>query len=75
MSNYGKKLGPKGSKQAEIVMRTFYAHNLHGKDNKLITDVEQAKAIATSEGRAAETRGTEVRSFEGRKRIRPKLKG
>lgn len=68
------KLAPKGETQAAVVMRDFYAGKLRSKSGKPITDVEQAKAVAMSEGRTAESRGTEKREFKGRTRTRPKLK-
>jgi len=75
MNNKFRKLkkGGIGAKQAAIVMKIFYAGKLRGKDGKTVTDVEQAKAIAMSEGRAAEEKGVKKRTWEGRTRIRPKL--
>lgn len=63
-----------GSKQAARVMREFYAGKLRSKSGKPVTDIEQAKAICMSEGRAAEERGVAKREFKGRTRQRPKLK-
>lgn len=68
------KLAPKGETQASVVMRTFYAGKLRSKSGKPVTDVEQAKAICMSEGRAAEERGVTKREFKGRTRQRPQLK-
>lgn len=68
------KKGGIGAKQAAKVMRTFYAGKLRGKDGRIVTDVEQAKAIAMSEGRAAQKRGVAKRTWKGQTRIRPKLK-
>jgi hypothetical protein len=74
------KLGPKGQAQASVVMRTFEngklrtsaGHQLKPGDHG---DAVIAKAIAMSEGRAAEERGTEKRTWKGRTRIRPKKAG
>jgi hypothetical protein len=63
-----------GSKQAEIVMRTFYRHKLRDPGGHTITDVKRAKAVAHQEEEAAKERGTEIRTFKGRTRRRPKLK-
>lgn len=68
------KKGGIGAKMATKVMKTFYAGKLRGKDGSVVTDVAQAKAIAMSEGRAAEKRGVAKRTWKGRTRIRPKLK-
>ena len=64
-----------GDKQAEVVMKTFQKGKLRSKDGKTVTNPAQAKAIAMSEKRAAEKRGTEKRTWKGRTRTRPKLKG
>ena len=66
------KLGPKGQQQAAVVMKTFKDGKLRSSSGKTVTDPEQARAIAMSEGRAAEERGTEKREWRGRERIRPK---
>lgn len=63
-----------GKKQASIVMKEFYKGKLRSKSGQNVTDIEQAKAIAMSEGRSAESRGVSKRTFKGRRRIRPKLK-
>mgnify|MGYP001579136925 CR=1 FL=1 len=68
------KLSPKGETQASVVMREFYAGKLRDRGGNPITDPERAKAVAMSEGRTAESRGTEERTFKGRKRTRPQLK-
>ncbi len=67
-------LGPAGQKQFDVVMSTFHKRKLRGKDGKTITDRIQAIAIAFSEGRSAEARGTSKRTWKGRSRIRPRLK-
>ncbi len=68
------KKGGIGAKQAAKVMKTFYAGKLRSKSGKLVTDVNQAQAIAMSEGRAAEKRGVATRTWKGQTRVRPKLK-
>lgn len=62
-----------GTKQAARVMKEFYAGKLRGKDGKVVKDVNQAQAIAMSEGRTAQTRGVKERTWKGRTRIRPVL--
>jgi hypothetical protein len=55
--NISKKLSPhiknilRAKNKVAKVMREFYADKLHDSHGNLITDVEQAKAIAMSEGR------------------------
>jgi hypothetical protein len=68
------KKGGIGAKQAAKVMKLFYAHKLRSKDGSIVTDVNQAQAIAMSEGRTAEKRGVAERTWKGQTRIRPKLK-
>ncbi len=67
-----QKLGPKGEKQAAVVMKTFKDGKLRSSDGKTVTDPIRAKAIALSEGRAVEERGSEIRTWRGRTRQRPK---
>ena len=67
-------LGSVGRAQFDVVLHTFKLKKLRGRDGNTITDPLQAQAIAFSEGRAAEKRGTSVRTWEGRTRIRPRLK-
>lgn len=74
MAEERQKLTPKGEKQASIVMREFYKKNLRSKSGETVTDINQAKAIAMEEGRTGEAQGTAKRTWEGRSRIRPKLK-
>jgi hypothetical protein len=62
------------AKQAGVVMRDFYAHKLRDSHGNPVTDVTQAKAIAHSEEEGAKSRGTEMRTFKGRTRRRPRLK-
>jgi hypothetical protein len=74
------KLGPKGEAQAAVVMRTFAKGQLRTSSGHQLKpgdhgDLVIAKAIAMSEGRGAETRGTEKRTWKGRTRQRPKLVG
>jgi len=59
-------------KQIAEVMRTFKKGKLRSSDGKTVTDPKRAKAIAMSEGSAAEKRGKERRTWHGRTRIRPK---
>lgn len=68
------KKGGIGAKQAERVMKEFHAGKLRSKSGEKVTDVNQAQAIAMSEGRAAEARGVKRRTWKGKTRIRPKLK-
>jgi len=55
-------------------MKTFARGKLRTPAGKTITNRKQAIAVAMSEGRAAESRGTSRRTFKGRTRIRPRLK-
>jgi len=68
------KKGGIGAKQAARVMKEFHAGKLRSKSGEKVTDIEQAQAIAMSEGRAAESRGVKKRTWKGKTRIRPKLK-
>ena len=68
------ELNSTGKAQFAIVMHTFHTKKLRGRDGQTITDPAQAEAIAFSEGRAAEKRGTSKRTWRGRERIRPRLK-
>ena len=72
-----KVKSPTGRKQVSKVMRAFYEgkNGLKSKSGETVTDPEQAKAIAMSEGRATEKRGVSKRSWMGRTRMRPHLKG
>lgn len=63
-----------GPKQAAKVMEEFHAGKLRSKSGERVTSIRQAKAIAMSEGRAAEKRGVKKRTWKGKTRIRPKLK-
>lgn len=67
-------LGPTGRAQFDVVLHTFHTKKLRGRDGNTITDLEQAQAIAFSEGRIADKRGTSLRTWKGRTRVRPKLK-
>jgi len=67
-----KKLGSKGQKQAGVVMREFESGKLRSRSGKKVTDPEQAKAIAMSEGRQAQKKGVAQRTWQGRTRMRPK---
>ena len=64
--------------QIKRVMREFFAGELRDSHGNKVTSLEQAKAIAMSEARAAEASGVVdgivERTFLGRKRIRPKRK-
>ncbi len=51
-----RKLGLTGREKTSVVMREFYAGTLRSSSGDLVTDPAQAKAIAMSEGRAAEDR-------------------
>jgi hypothetical protein len=59
-------------KQIAEVMRTFKKGKLRSSDGKTVTDPKQARAIAMSEGTAAEKRGKEKRTWKGRTRTRPR---
>jgi len=65
---------PVGQKQAGMVMKEFYAGKLRSRSGKRVTSPEQGKAIAMSEGRAAQKSGVKERTWKGRTRIRPILK-
>ena len=58
--------------QKEIVMDRFSKGRLRNPSGKKITNPKQAVAVAYSEERAAEERGTEMRTFRGDRRRRPK---
>lgn len=49
-----RKLGLKGREKSAVVMKEFYHGTLRSRSGAPVTDVQQAKAIAMSEGRAAE---------------------
>jgi hypothetical protein len=66
---------PSGRRQVSRVMKVFSRHRLRSSSGETVTNPEQAKAIAMSEGRAAEQRGVKKRSWHGRSRLRPPLKG
>lgn len=57
-----RKLGLTGREKTSVVMKEFYAGKLRSRSGELVTDVQQAKAIAMSEGRAAEDRERYYRS-------------
>ena len=63
-----------GTKQASKVMELFHEGKLRSSSGEIVTDIQQAKAIAMSEGRAAEDRGVKMRTWKGQKRVRPILK-
>ena len=63
-----------GKEQVKRVMREFFAGKLRDSHGNKVTSIEQAKAIAMSEARAAEASGVVKRTFLGRKRIRPRKK-
>lgn len=63
-----------GEKQTEVVMKQFHKGKLKAYGGEKVTDVQQAKAIAMSEKRAAEKRGRGQREYKGSKRMRPHLK-
>ena len=67
-------LGSVGRSQFDVVLHTFKLKKLRGRDGQTVTDPTQAEAIAFSEGRAADKRGTSKRTWNGRSRIRPNLK-
>ena len=62
-----------GAKQAAKVMKLFYAGKLRAKSGEIVKDVNQAQAIAMSEGRTAEKRGVSKRTWKGQTRMRPRL--
>ena len=63
------------SEQAGVVMKTFAAGRLRSSSGETVTDPKQARAIAASEARETEKRGRAMRTWHGRRRMRPKLKG
>lgn len=67
-------LSSAGRAQFDVVLHTFHTKKLRSRDGQTVTDPLQAQAIAFSEGRAAEKRGTSKRTWKGRNRIRPNLK-
>jgi hypothetical protein len=58
--------------QMDIVMGRFKKGRLRRPGGKTITDREEAVAVGLSEERAAEKRGTEMRTYMGDRRRRPK---
>ncbi len=66
-----EKIGKKG----KVVLGEFGKGKLRTSAGKPVTDISQAVAIAFSEQRAAKKRGSAIRTFMGRARLRPKLKG
>jgi hypothetical protein len=58
--------------QREIVMERFRKGKLRTPSGKKVTDPMQAVAIGYSEDRSAKKRGTEMRTFKGDRRRRPK---
>jgi hypothetical protein len=60
--------------QIQVVMETFKEKNLHDPRGKLITNPKQALAVGLQEERTAKERGVKERTFQGRTRLRPKLK-
>ena len=67
--------GRVSKRQVGVVMDTFKKGKLRRPGGKKITSRKQAIAVALSEGRAAASRGTSKRTYMGRTRTRPKLKG
>lgn len=62
----------RGREKVATVMREFYRGKLRSASGAPVTDEAQAKAIAMSEGRAAEEgRPFRMRTFMGRRRLRP----
>ena len=58
--------------QMEVVMGRFKKGKLRDPSGKTITKREQAIAVGMREEEAAKERGTEMRTFKGDKRRRPK---
>ena len=58
--------------QMDIVMGRFKKGKLRDPSGKTITKREQAIAVGMREEEAAKERGTEMRTFKGDKRRRPK---
>jgi hypothetical protein len=56
-------------------MRVFERGRLRSSSGETVTDPAQAKAIAMNEGREAEKHGVKKRTWHGRSRLRPPLKG
>lgn len=60
--------------QMAVVMERFKKGRLRMPGGKRITNRKQALAVGMSEERAAEERGTEMRTYMGDRRRRPKKK-
>ena len=60
--------------QMDVVMGRFKKGKLRRPGGKTITSREQAIAVGLSEERAAKERGTEMRTYMGDRRRRPKKK-
>ncbi len=58
--------------QMDIVMGRFKKGKLRDPSGKTITKREQAIAVGMREEEAAKERGTELRTFKGDRRRRPK---
>lgn len=58
--------------QMEVVMGRFKKGKLRRPGGKKVTSREEALAIGMSEERAAEKRGTEMRTYMGDRRRRPR---
>lgn len=58
--------------QMDIVMGRFKKGKLRDPSGKTITKREQAIAVGLREDEAAKERGTEMRTFKGDRRRRPK---
>ena len=58
--------------QMDIVMERFKKGKLRRPGGKTIIDREEAVAVGLSEERAAEKRGTAMRTYMGDRRRRPK---
>jgi len=64
----------RGKSHVSKVMRAFYEDDLRSSSGETVTEPEQAQAIAMSEARAGESRGFRMRTWKGRRRMRPVLK-
>ena len=62
-------VGPK----ARLVLGEYEKSKLRSSSGEKVTDFDQAFAIAMSEQRAARRRGASMRTWRGRRRMRPNL--
>lgn len=66
-----KKAKAKPHKKRDIVMEEFHKGKLRSSSGQKVTNPMQAVAIAYSEEREAKKRGAKMRTWRGRRRMRP----